>query len=72
MFLQDDYPWSNGTGGLELGLDEENSRTGFVIYDLGTLRAAYGNLTPWSGYLSRLVAETWYVSPYAGNLISSR
>jgi type II secretory pathway pseudopilin PulG len=72
MFLQDDYPWVNGTGSLELGLDEENSRTSFVIYELAALRAAYGSQTPWSGYLSRLAAEMLYVSPYGGKLISAR
>jgi hypothetical protein len=71
MFLQDDYPRGNGTSVLELGLDEENSRTSFVIYDLATLHAAHGNGTPWSGYLSRLAAQPWYVSAYTGNLISS-
>jgi type II secretory pathway pseudopilin PulG len=71
MFLQDDYPWKGTAGTLEMGLDEENSRTGFVIYELDSLRAAYTSQTPWSGYLSRLVPEMLYVSPYTGNLIAA-
>jgi len=73
MFIQDDYSARNGTDNAgELGLGKENSRTSFVIYDLATLRAVYGTQTPWSGYLGRLsAAEALYVSPYAGNLISS-
>lgn len=70
-FVQDDYPGRSGTSALELGLDEENSRTSLVIYEQSALRAAYGSQTPWSGYLGRLAAETLYVSPYAGNLIST-
>lgn len=71
LFVQDDYPGRTGTSPLALGLDEENSRTSLVIYEQSLLRAAYGSQTPWSGYLSRLVAETLYVSPYAGNLIAT-
>jgi len=72
MFLQDDYSKRNtGTDTLELGLGREDSRTSLVIYDLQTLRAAYGNRAPWTTYLSKLVPDTLYVSPYAGNLISS-
>jgi hypothetical protein len=65
MFLQDDYP-------ADWGLGEENSRTGFVIYELAPLRAAYGTQTPWTSYLSQVANEPLYVSPYAGNLISAR
>ncbi|MCU0916396.1 MAG: hypothetical protein MUC88_17805 [Planctomycetes bacterium] len=73
LFLQDDYPWQGGTNlRVELGLGEENSRTSLAIYELDALRAAYGSRTPWSGYLARVKStETWHVSPYAGNLISS-
>jgi hypothetical protein len=71
MFLQDDYAKRNGADNVELGLGKEDSRTNFVIYDLPTLRAAYGSRAPWTGYLSQLASETLYVSPYAGNLISS-
>ncbi len=71
LFVQDDYPGRSGTSALELGLDEENSRTSFVIYEQSALRAAYGSQTPWSGYLSRVVTDTLYVSPYAGNLIAT-
>jgi type II secretory pathway pseudopilin PulG len=72
MFLQDDYPWIDGLGNMELGLGEENSRTGFVIYEIAELRGAYGSGTPWSSYLSGLATQTLYVSPYTGGLISSR
>ncbi len=72
MFIQDDYARRNGTDNVELGLGKEDSRTSFVIYELPTLRAAYGSRTPWSAYLGRLVSEVLQVSPYAGGLISSR
>jgi len=72
LFLQDDYARRNGTDNMEWGLGKEDSRTSLVIYELPTLRAAYGARAPWSTYLSKLTTETLYVSPYAGNLISSR
>ena len=72
MFIQDDYSRRNGADNVELGLGKEDSRTSFVIYELPTLRAAYGSQTPWSAYLSRLATEALQVSPYAGGLISSR
>jgi len=71
MFLQDDYARRNGADNVEFGLGEEDSRTSFVIYELPTLRAAYGARAPWSAYLSKLATDALYVSPYAGNLISS-
>jgi hypothetical protein len=71
MFVQDDYSKRNtGTDGMELGLGKEDSRTSFVIYELSPLRAAYGSRA-WTMYLSGLVAQTLYVSPYAGNLIAT-
>ena len=72
MFLQDDYSQRNsGTDQLELGLGKEDSRTNFVIYELPTLRTTYESRTLWTSYLKGLAAQTLYVSPYAGNLISS-
>ena len=71
MFLQDDYSRRNSADNVELGLGKEDSRTSLVIYELPLLRAAYGAQAPWSTYLSKLTTETLYVSPYAGNLISS-
>ncbi len=72
MFLQDDYSRRNGSDNVELGLGKEDSRTSLAIYELPLLRAAYGAGAPWSTYLTQLRTETLYVSPYAGNLISSR
>ncbi|MBM4023867.1 MAG: hypothetical protein FJ280_00450 [Planctomycetes bacterium] len=72
MFIQDDYSPRNGTNGADLGLGRESSRTSFVIYDLPTLRAAYGSRMPWTAYLSKLKDEAFHVSPYAGSLIASR
>ena len=71
-FLQDDYARRNGADNVELGLGKEDSRTSFVIYELPTLRAAYGSRTPWSTYLGKLVPAALQVSPYAGGLIPSR
>jgi hypothetical protein len=71
MFLQDDYSRRNGTDNVEFGLGKEDSRTSLVIYEQPLLRAAYGAQAPWSAYLRKLTAEALYVSPYAGNLISS-
>ncbi len=72
MFIQDDYSRRNGADNVELGLGKEDSRTSFVIYELPTLRAAYGSRTPWTSYLSKLASEALQVSPYAGGLISPR
>jgi type II secretory pathway pseudopilin PulG len=71
MFIQDDYSRRNGTDNVEFGLGKEDSRTSFVIYELPTLRAAYGARAPWTAYLSKLATEALHVSPYAGSLISS-
>lgn len=72
MFIQDDYSRRNGGAATaELGLGEEDSRMGFVIYERSLLKAAYEKQVAWSQYLSRLAAETIYVSPYTGTLISS-
>jgi type II secretory pathway pseudopilin PulG len=72
MFLQDDYSRRNGADNVEFGLGRETSRTGFVIYELPTLRAAYGTRTPWTAYLGKLASDVYHVSPYAGSLIPSR
>ncbi len=71
MFLQDDYSRRNSGDNVELGLGKEDSRTSLAIYELPLLRAAYGAQAPWSTYLTKLTTEMLYVSPYAGNLISS-
>jgi hypothetical protein len=63
-FIQDDYS--------EWGLSEEQSRTGFVVYDRQDLPAAFKQGTLWSGYLSSLAEEhIVYVSPYTGALIAT-
>jgi len=76
MFLQDDYfPRKNGsrqTDNLNYGLGEEPSCTHFVIYETPQLRVVYDKKIAWSNYLSRLATRAFYVSPYAGNLISAK
>jgi type II secretory pathway pseudopilin PulG len=62
MFIQDDYP--------ALGLAQEPSRTGFVIYDRSTFRRVYEKRTAWTQYLQGLKSQSLYVSPYTGHLIS--
>lgn len=63
-FIQDDYS--------EWGVSEEQSRTGFVVYDRQGLSTAFEQGTLWSGYLSSLAEDhIVYVSPYTGTLIAS-
>lgn len=80
MFLQDDYfPRKNNAGGssgqtdsLNYGLGEEPGCTSFVIYETPRLRVVYDKKTAWTDYLSELATRAFYVSPYTGNLISSK
>jgi type II secretory pathway pseudopilin PulG len=76
MFLQDDYsPRKNGsaaTDSLNYGLGEELTCTSFVLYETPQLRVVYDRKTAWTDYLSRLSTGAFYVSPYTGNLISSK
>lgn len=74
MFIQDDYSRRNAgqTDNLEYGLGQEASRTSFVIYDRRRFRRAYETKKAWTGYLLGLAAEAIYISPYTGNLISSK
>lgn len=59
MFIQDDY--------AELGLGQELSRNGFIIYEEEKFRQAYENGRAWSDYLRKLVPE--YINPYTGTMI---
>ena len=59
MFYQDDY--------AELGLGQELSRNGFIIYEEEKFRQAYENGRVWSDYLRKLVPE--YINPYTGTMI---
>jgi hypothetical protein len=61
MFYQDDYP--------DEGLDEEPSRTNFVIYERARFREALGKEVPLTGYLENLVPI--YINPYTGTMIST-
>jgi len=63
-FIQDDYP--------QFGLDQEASRTSFVIYERQRLKSTFEKETAWSEYLSLIPADAEvYVSPYTGTLITS-
>jgi type II secretory pathway pseudopilin PulG len=64
MFIQDDYPYP------ALGLDQEPSRTNFVIYDRNVFRRVYERGTAWTQYLTSLRSQRLYVSSYTGSLIS--
>lgn len=63
MFYQDDYS--------DLGLDEESSRSSFVIYEKEKFRQAYDKVPSqaWSDYLSKLKAI--HINPYTGTIISA-
>lgn len=74
MFIQDDYSRRKNpkqTDNLDFGLGEEPSCASFVLYEPPQLRMMYDQKTAWTGYLSRLAAKAFYVSPYTGDLISS-
>jgi type II secretory pathway pseudopilin PulG len=66
-FIQDDYP--PGDAVQALGLGKEASCTRFVIGEFAALRSAYEKKAAWTEYLSRLQAQTLYVSSYTGHLI---
>jgi prepilin-type N-terminal cleavage/methylation domain-containing protein len=61
MFIQDGY--------ANLGLLEEPSRNGFVIYEADKFKQAYskGNT---SGYLSQL--KLVYINPYTGTIVNNQ
>jgi len=62
MFYQDDY--------LPMGLGPEYSRNRFIIYDRDKFARAYKAGKAWSDYLAALTAETIYLNPYTGTIIS--
>lgn len=64
MFYQDDAAY------LPMGLGPEYSRNRFVIYDRDKFARAYKAGKPWSDYLAALTAETIYINPYTGTIIS--
>ncbi len=72
MFYQDDYVGDAKSPYPNLGLGEEASCTKFVLYDRGLFRQMYERQTAWTGYLAALSAQTLYVSPYSGDLISAK
>jgi hypothetical protein len=61
MFVQDDY--------APLGLGQELSRRGFIIYDRLEFKRAYDRGRPYSDYLVKLVPEMIYINPYTGIMI---
>lgn len=61
MFVQDDYP--------SLGLVQEPSRRGFIIYDRLEFKRAYDRGRAYSDYLVKLVPEMIYINPYTGTMI---
>jgi hypothetical protein len=61
MFVQDDYP--------SLGLVQEPSKRGFIIYDRLEFKRAYQQGQAYSGYLWKLVPEMIYINPYTGIMI---
>ena len=71
MFYQDDYVAASWSAYPNLGLGQESSCTSFVLYD----RSFFHNLfekPALTDYLANLKSETLYVSPYTGDLISSK
>jgi hypothetical protein len=72
MFYQDDYFGASWSAYPNLGLGQEASGTSFVLYERGTFRPAYERKTAWTDYLAALSSQTLYVSPYTGDLISSK
>jgi hypothetical protein len=70
LFYQDDYGSSSGASSL--GLGKETSRTSFILFERDMLRAAYERKTTWSDYLAVRSTQALYVSPYTGDLISSK
>jgi type II secretory pathway pseudopilin PulG len=64
MFLQDDYS--------TLGLTQEQSRNGFIIYETKRFKQAYNNGNAYSGYLYPLSQKPVYINPYTGTIINER
>jgi hypothetical protein len=64
MFYQDDAAY------LPMGLGPEYSRNRFIIYDRDKFARAYKAGKAWSDYLAALTAETIYLNPYTGTIIS--
>jgi hypothetical protein len=71
MFYQDDHPCRN-TANADLGLGQESSRTSFVLYERIPFRQMFERRTPWTGYLYARSLDVLHVSPYTGELISSK
>ncbi|MBW8041126.1 MAG: type II secretion system protein [Planctomycetes bacterium] len=61
MFYQDDY--------ANLGLGQEESRRGFIIYDRLKFKRAYQQGQAYSGYLWKLIPDAIYINPYTGTMI---
>ena len=61
MFVQDDYP--------SLGLGQEPSQRGFVIYDRREFKRAYEIRRAYSEYLIKLMPDAIYINPYTGTMI---
>jgi len=70
IFYQDDYWGAAWSGFPNLGLGPEYSRNSFVIYDRDKFARAYKAGKAWSDYLAALTAETIYLNPYTGTIIS--
>ncbi|MGA2172689.1 MAG: prepilin-type N-terminal cleavage/methylation domain-containing protein [Sedimentisphaerales bacterium] len=62
MFLQDDYP--------TLGLTQEQSRNGFIIYETKRFKQAYNNGNAYSGYLNQL--KPVFINPYTGTIVNEQ
>jgi len=62
MFLQDDY--------IAMGLQQESSRSRFIIYDREKFNQAYLAGQAYSRYLYRLIPDAVYINPYTGTLVS--
>ncbi len=64
MFYQDDE------SRRVMGFGPEYSRNRFIIYDRDKFARAYKAGRAWSDYLAALTAETIYLNPYTGTIIS--
>ena len=77
MFIQDDYATNSSDDpgqycGTDLGLAQESSVTGFVLYDATTFRVMYetpGASPGLVSYLTQLAAKPICVNSYSGQLI---
>lgn len=63
MFLQDDY--------IAMGLQQESSRSCFIIYDREKFNQAFLAGHAYSQYLYRLIPDAVYINPYTGTLVST-